>query len=153
MQAEDCATPLHRSLRVLDQGRIPRSLSLARADHETQVFSSIADFDARPFWGHARNPGPQLQKVKRNNGTSTVLATLICKPDIIANSANILAIAKKKVGVTDDGRDVYEPGGVRPLNVTNTDNRLLASAARAAIEPTLETLITEDQRGFLGADL
>jgi len=39
---------------------------------------------------------------------------------------------------------------VRPLNVTNTDNRLLASATRLAIEPTLSTLITEDQRGFIG---
>ena len=38
---------------------------------------------------------------------------------------------------------------MRPLNVTNTDNRLLASAIRIVIEPILEGLITEDQRGFL----
>ena len=34
--------------------------------------------------------------------------------------------------------------------MTNTDNRLLASATRLAIEPTLGALITEDQRGFIG---
>jgi len=56
----------------------------------------------------------------------------------------------RKIGTTDAGLDIYEPGGVRPLNVTNTDNRLLASATRLAIEPTLSTLITEDQRGFIG---
>ena len=44
---------------------------------------------------------------------------------------------------------VYSPEGVRPLNVTNTDNRLVASSVRAAIEPTLGQLVTMDQRGFI----
>ena len=34
--------------------------------------------------------------------------------------------------------------------MTNTDNRLIASAVRLAIEPTLGGLITEDRRGFIG---
>ena len=46
--------------------------------------------------------------------------------------------------------DVYSPDGVRPLNVTNTDNRLIASAVRLAIEPVLANLITLDQKGFIG---
>ena len=46
--------------------------------------------------------------------------------------------------------DVYSPDGVRPLNVTNTDNRLIASSVRLAIEPVLANLITLDQKGFIG---
>ena len=48
-----------------------------------------------------------------------------------------------------DGAEVYAFDGVRPLNVTNTDNRLVASAVRVAIEPVLNSLITWGQRGFL----
>ena len=32
------------------------------------------------------------------------------------------------------GVAIYEPSGVRPLNVTNTDNRLIASGVRTAVE-------------------
>lgn len=53
------------------------------------------------------------------------------------------------MSTTEDGADVSDPDGVRLLNVTSTDNRLLASATRIVIEPLLESLITEDQRGFL----
>ena len=35
------------------------------------------------------------------------------------------------------------------MNITNSDNRLLASAVRIAIEPCLSRIITPDQRGFL----
>ena len=49
-----------------------------------------------------------------------------------------------------DGVAIYEPSGVRPLNVTNTDNRLIASAVRTAVEPVLGPLITTDQKGFIG---
>ena len=59
-------------------------------------------------------------------------------------------LPKKSSGTTDDGVDIYAPGDVRPLNITNCDNRLLASAVRIAIEPTLAALITRDQRGFIG---
>ena len=65
-------------------------------------------------------------------------------------NASLLFFCLRQIGTTVDGLDIYEPGGVRPLNVTNTDNRLLASATRLAIEPTLGALITEDQRGFIG---
>ena len=40
-------------------------------------------------------------------------------------------------------------GGGRPLNVTNCDNRLLASTVRLVLEPIIGPLITMDQRGFL----
>ena len=44
---------------------------------------------------------------------------------------------------------VYSPEGVRPLNVTNTDNRLVASSIRVAIEPILGQLVTMEQKGFI----
>ena len=48
-----------------------------------------------------------------------------------------------------DGVSIYDPASTRPLNVTNTDNRLIASATRLAIEPILAEYITRDQNGFL----
>ena len=48
-----------------------------------------------------------------------------------------------------DGISIYDPASTRPLNVTNTDNRLIASATRLAIEPILAEYITRDQNGFL----
>ena len=45
---------------------------------------------------------------------------------------------------------MFSPGDTRPLNISNVDNRLLASAARIAWEPTLDDWISEHQRGFLG---
>ena len=35
------------------------------------------------------------------------------------------------------------------MNITNVDNRLFASAVRSALEPRLDPLITESQRGFI----
>ena len=44
---------------------------------------------------------------------------------------------------------MFEASGTRPLNVTNCDNRLLASAVKIVLEPIIGPLITTDQRGFL----
>jgi len=64
------------------------------------------------------------------------------------NASLLLFLPKKPIDVVD-GAEVYAVDGARPLNVTNTDNRLVASAVRVAIEPVLNSLITWDQRGFL----
>ena len=48
-----------------------------------------------------------------------------------------------------DGAKYYDTDAARPSNVTNTDNRLIASATRLAIEPILAEYITRDQNGFL----
>ena len=66
------------------------------------------------------------------------------------NSSTLLFLPKKAVDVLDDGTEVYDAASVRPLNVTNTDNRLVANAVRFAIEPILADLISTDQRGFIG---
>ena len=41
-----------------------------------------------------------------------------------------------------DGAEIYAPDGARPLNVTNTDNRILASAVRLSVESVLGQLVT-----------
>ncbi len=38
---------------------------------------------------------------------------------------------------------------MRPINIVNSDNRMLASAIRLKIEPVLAAWIDPDQRGFL----
>ena len=65
------------------------------------------------------------------------------------NESLLMFLPKKAAGTMEDGDQYFLPGGVRPLNITNTDNRLLASAVRIALEPMLAPLITQDQKGFL----
>ena len=65
------------------------------------------------------------------------------------NHSLLTFLPKKAAGSTEDGEDYFLPGGVRPLNITNTDNRVMASAVRIALEPVLAPLITHDQKGFL----
>ncbi len=65
------------------------------------------------------------------------------------NSSLLFFLPKKPAGNTSDGILAFEAGGVRPLNVTNCDNRLIASAVRITLEPIIGPLITNDQRGFL----
>ena len=49
----------------------------------------------------------------------------------------------------EDVGTYYSADATRPLSIVNTDNRLLASAARLAWEPLLAPLISDDQQGFL----
>jgi len=63
------------------------------------------------------------------------------------NSSLLHFLPKKPVDVID-GAEVYACDGVRPLNITNVDNRLVASAVKLAIEPLLNKLVTWDQRFF-----
>ena len=56
-------------------------------------------------------------------------------------------LPKKLVDVID-GAEAYAADGVRPLNITNVDNRLVASAVKLALEPLLNKLVTWDQRLF-----
>ena len=49
----------------------------------------------------------------------------------------------------EDGTPFFDADAVRPLNVTNADNRLLASAVRILIEPLVASRISHSQRGFI----
>jgi len=61
----------------------------------------------------------------------------------------IMAFLPKKPCATMGTIEVYEAGGTRPLSIVNTDNRLIASTLRMALEPVLCKVISENQRGFL----
>ena len=65
------------------------------------------------------------------------------------NASLLFFIPKKADGVTEDGKLFYDASAVRPLNVTNTDNRLLASSVRLLIEPFVAERVSSIQRGFI----
>ena len=50
----------------------------------------------------------------------------------------------------DGAGEVFEVDGVRPLNVVNADNRLIANAARLRLEPLFDHWLSPWQRGFVG---
>ena len=57
--------------------------------------------------------------------------------------------AKKRSGTHEALGDYYEAPSTRPLSIVNTDNRLLANAARIRWEPILSKWVSAPQRGFL----
>lgn len=65
------------------------------------------------------------------------------------NASLLHLLPKKAVGTAADGTPVYSAAATRPLNVVNTDNRVIASAVRLMLERVLAPRITRDQRGFL----
>ena len=57
---------------------------------------------------------------------------------------SIMCLLPKKASGHDETHGTYfHPGDTRPLSISNTDNRLLASAARIAWEPILERWISK----------
>eukprot|EP00959_Pyramimonas_sp_CCMP1952_P195151 4080682-Pyramimonas_sp.AAC.1 len=62
------------------------------------------------------------------------------------NESLLIFLPKKAAGQTEQGQDLFEPGGVRPLNITNTANRLLASACRLAVGPALAERVAQLQK-------
>ena len=55
------------------------------------------------------------------------------------NFAIMVLLGKKSSGVAPGGvGSFYKPGDTRPLSIVNTDNRIMASAVRFRLEPTLE---------------
>ena len=65
------------------------------------------------------------------------------------NDSLVFFLPKNAPCRSADDEAYYEPGGVRPLNGTNTDNRLLASAVRDVIELVIAGSIMGIQRGFV----
>ena len=65
------------------------------------------------------------------------------------NTSFLCCLPKKPSGHDSIVGDFYAPKATRPLSLVNTDNRLMASAARIRVEPTMEAVISDMQRGFL----
>ena len=63
---------------------------------------------------------------------------------------SLLCCLPKKVSGVDPGcGEFYDAESTRPLALVNTDNRIIAAAARAAWEPLLNSFISHHQQGFL----
>ena len=65
------------------------------------------------------------------------------------NESILFFLPKAPETSTEAGVPAYVASGVRPLNVTNCDNRLFASSIRVVVAPSIEPLIIGDPRGFL----
>ena len=65
------------------------------------------------------------------------------------NASLLHLLPNKATATTADGAPAYATGATRPLNIVNTDNRVIASAVRLMLEKVLAPKITHDQRGFL----
>ena len=65
------------------------------------------------------------------------------------NAALAFFIPKKSERRAANGEGFHQPGDLRPITVCNTDNRLIANAARLRWEERLAPVIAETQRGFL----
>ena len=65
------------------------------------------------------------------------------------NLSIMVCLPKAPVGSTEDDLDIYEAAGTRPLAIVNTDNRIVANAARARYEEIFQRWISKMQKGFI----
>ena len=65
------------------------------------------------------------------------------------NKSTLCCLPKKKTGTDDTRGDYFDASSTRPLCIMNTDNRIIASAARMKSEPILGDCVGLIQRGFL----
>jgi hypothetical protein len=65
------------------------------------------------------------------------------------NLGILCCLPKTKSGEDEDLGDYYEASSTRPLSLVNTDNRIIASAARLCWEPFFNAWVSDVQRGFL----
>ena len=65
------------------------------------------------------------------------------------NLSTLICLPKAAVGKTEDEEDIYEAAGTRPLAIVNTDNRLMANAARGRYESIFKEWVSAMQKGFI----
>ena len=66
------------------------------------------------------------------------------------NLGTLVCLPKKATGFDDRAGEYYAAESTRPLSIVNTDNRIIANAARLRWEPHYNTWISDMQQGFLG---
>ena len=115
--------------------------------------------DAIKF-AHETAPGPDgipYRAFKRFPGSSDVLYEAAVemlkgdgdRPGAAFNYAFLCCLPKKPVRTDPLLGHLYDAKHTRPLSLVNTDNRLIASAFRIALEPILNSWVSSMQRGFL----
>ena len=65
------------------------------------------------------------------------------------NEGLLICLGKKPHSEHPDYGQVFRPESTRPLSIVNTDNRLIANAARLRWEQLLNPWISPQQQGFL----
>ena len=65
------------------------------------------------------------------------------------NLGKLVCLPKKPAGCDDALGDYFTPDGTRPLSIVNSDNRIIASAARLKWESLLAPGVSQAQQGFL----
>ena len=65
------------------------------------------------------------------------------------NQGLLICLGKKPHTEHPDYGQVFRPESTRPLSIVNTDNRLIANAARLRWERLLKPWISPQQQGFL----
>ena len=68
-------------------------------------------------------------------------------PALQLNASLMVFLPKGEASVTPDGDLYYDPGNTRPLNIVNTDNRILCNAVRLRLEPLLGPAVHPAQLG------
>ena len=124
----------------------PRKKDLTRAIHLSN--SSSPGPDGVPY-GAWRNSGDEATEILWQ-----ALQTLYTDPTAHTqydtfNHALLVCLPKKPTSTTPDGQNTYHSGNTRPLAISNTDNRLLASACRIRWERVAAEHVHPHQRGFL----
>ena len=66
------------------------------------------------------------------------------------NLGLLICLGKKPHSEHPEYGQVFQPSSTRPLSIVNTDNRLLANAARLRWEQLLNPWVSPQQQGFLG---
>ena len=81
----------------------------------------------------------------------TELASFMCadNPAMSFNESLMVFLGKTSTVVDPMVGEVFEPGETRPLNIVNSDNRILANAVRFRVEPIFNTWVSPIQQGFL----
>ena len=75
-------------------------------------------------------------------------ASLLSEGYPSCNSSDVVFLQRSIIGVDETHGGFCTLEDTRPLNITSSDNRLLANAVRSHIEPVLGKWISPFQRGF-----
>ena len=62
------------------------------------------------------------------------------------NASIMVCLPKVPIGMSEEGEDVYDAASTRPLSIVNTDNRILASAARTRWDSIYAQWISKMQK-------
>ena len=152
----------------MDQGRADHTNVIHFAyDYDFRKWRpTVKDFERAIDISNNSSPGPDgipygIWRVLKQHGAQLLHAAYLeiinsDDPKAIAerypefNESILVFLPKTATEKSEEGYDVHEADATRPLNITNTHNRLIANAVRLKIEPHVDRIITHIQCGFVG---